>query len=140
MGKNIVNMKNILINGGAGFIGSNLAHYLQSNYPNANIIIFDCFRNDELLSNGNLLSYGHYKNLIGFKGEVICGNINNKDDLEALNKYNFDFTSIGFPPNINFVVDGEAIRIKGSHNITNKSTKKAVGTILGSYKNLLLDK
>jgi ADP-L-glycero-D-manno-heptose 6-epimerase len=85
------NNKNILITGGAGFIGSNLAHYLQSNYPNANIIIFDCFRNDELLSNGNLLSYGHYKNLIGFKGEVICGNINNKDDLEALNKYNFDF-------------------------------------------------
>ena len=59
--------------------------------------------------------------------------------VATLNKYNFDFGSIGFPPNINFVVDGESIRIKGSHNIANKSTKKAVGTILASYKNLLLD-
>ena len=85
------NNKNILITGGAGFIGSNIAFHLQSNYPNAKIAIFDCFRNEESLPNGNPLSYGHYKNLIGFNGGVICGNINNKDDLEALNNYNFDF-------------------------------------------------
>jgi ADP-L-glycero-D-manno-heptose 6-epimerase len=85
------NNKIILITGGAGFIGSSIAFYLQDNYPDVSIIIFDCFRNNELLPNGNLLSYGHYKNLIGFKGEVICGNINSKDDLSLLSNYKFDY-------------------------------------------------
>ena len=83
--------KTILITGGAGFIGSNLAFYFQNNYPNSQVIVFDCFRNDEVFSNGNPLSYGHYKNLIGFKGDVICGNINKKNDLILLNNYKFDY-------------------------------------------------
>ena len=85
------NNKTILITGGAGFIGSNLAFYFQDNYPGSNIIVFDCFRSELTFSNGNLQSFGHYKNLIGFKGIVICGNINNKDDLLLLKKYNFDY-------------------------------------------------
>ena len=83
--------KTILITGGAGFIGSNLAFYFQDHYPNSQVVVFDCFRNDEVFSNGNPLSYGHYKNLIGFKGDVICGNINNKTDLILLNNYKFDY-------------------------------------------------
>ena len=83
--------KTILITGGAGFIGSNLAFYFQDNYPNSQVVVFDCFRNDEVFSNGNPISYGHYKNLIGFKGDVICGNINNKTDLLLLNNYKFDY-------------------------------------------------
>lgn len=85
------NFKTILITGGAGFIGSNLAFYLQENYPDAKIIIFDCFRNELTFSNGNLQSFGHYKNLIGFKGDVICGNINQKSDLALLSEYCFDY-------------------------------------------------
>ena len=85
------NNKTILITGGAGFIGSNLAFYFQANFPKSKVTIFDCFRNDETFNNGNLKSFGHYKNLIGFRGEIISGNINNKDDLGLLNKYNFDF-------------------------------------------------
>jgi len=85
------NNKTILITGGAGFIGSNLAFYFQDNYPDSNIVVFDCFRSELTFSNGNLQSFGHYQNLIGFKGIVISGNINNKNDLLLLEKYKFDF-------------------------------------------------
>ena len=85
------NNKTILITGGAGFIGSNLVFYFQENFPNAKIVIFDCFRNEDLFSNGNLKSYGHYKNLIGFKGDLICGNLNSKADLSKIKQYDFDF-------------------------------------------------
>ena len=85
------NDKTILITGGAGFIGSNLAFYFQENYPKSNIVVFDCFRSEEVLPNGNLKSFGHYKNLIGFNGNVVCGNINNKNDLSILSDYKFDY-------------------------------------------------
>ena len=85
------NNKTILITGGAGFIGSNLAFYFQDNYPDCNIVVFDCFRSEALFSNGNLQSFGHYKNLIGFKGDIICGDINNKADLGILSDYKFDY-------------------------------------------------
>lgn len=85
------NQKTILITGGAGFIGSNLAFYFQENFPEAEIIIFDCFRDNQTFSNGNLKSFGHFQNLIGFKGRIVCGNINNKDDLSRLNAHKFDF-------------------------------------------------
>ncbi len=84
--------KTILITGGAGFIGSNLAFYFQKNHPKAKLVILDCFRNGETLSNGNLKSFGHFKNLLGFKGEVIFGDINNKNLLLSLEvNYKFDY-------------------------------------------------
>jgi len=85
------NHKTILITGGAGFIGSNLAFYFQDNYPNATVVIFDCFRSETTFANGNLQSFGHYKNLIGFNGDVVCGNIINKADLALLDDYQFDY-------------------------------------------------
>ena len=81
------NKKTVLITGGAGFIGSNLALYFQQNYPECKIIVFDIFRDESLFSNGNLKSFGHFKNLIGFKGDVICGDINSSNDLNLLKKY-----------------------------------------------------
>lgn len=84
--------KTILITGGAGFIGSNLAFYFQENHPEAKIIVLDTFRSGETLSNGNLRSFGHFKNLIGFRGEVISGDINDKDVLLNLElNYKFDY-------------------------------------------------
>ncbi|MGB6328769.1 MAG: ADP-glyceromanno-heptose 6-epimerase [Halarcobacter sp.] len=86
------NNKNILITGAAGFIGSSLCFYFQNNYPKANIIALDSFRNSETFSNGNLKSFGHFKNLLGFKGQVISGNINDKELIKDLEEnFNFDY-------------------------------------------------
>lgn len=84
--------KNILITGGAGFIGSALAFYFQENHPKANIYVLDCFRNDETFPSGNLKSLGHFKNLMGFKGHTICENINNTKAIsELFEKIKFDY-------------------------------------------------
>jgi len=84
--------KTILITGGAGFIGSNLAFYFQENHPKAKVVVLDSFRSGETLSNGNLKSFGHFKNLLGFNGEVISGDINDKKLLKNLeNNYRFDY-------------------------------------------------
>jgi len=84
--------KTILITGGAGFIGSNLAFYFQHNHPEAKVVVLDSFRSGETLSNGNLKSFGHFKNLIGFDGEVISGDINDKELLAHLERdYKFDY-------------------------------------------------
>lgn len=85
------NNKTILITGGAGFIGSNLAFYFQEYFPDTHIVVFDIFRSEATFSNGNLQSFGHYKNLIGLHGDIICGDLNSKDDLSQLNAYNFDY-------------------------------------------------
>lgn len=82
---------NILITGGAGFIGSNIAKYLNKYHPNAKVVIFDKFRSGATFPNGNLTSLGHFKNLLDFKGEIIIGDLANPSDLARLNDYKFDF-------------------------------------------------
>ncbi len=71
----------VLITGGAGFIGSNIAKALKEKHPHWDIYILDNF------------SSGHFKNLIGFKGEVIAGDIRDKDLWEYL-KMHFTFDVI----------------------------------------------
>jgi len=85
------NNKTILITGGAGFIGSNLAFYFQEHYPKATIVVFDKFRNEETFANGNLKSFGHFKNLLGFNGLVISGDLTHSEDLKKLEDFKFDY-------------------------------------------------
>lgn len=73
------NAMQILITGGAGFIGSNLAKELQKRYPEAEIIVLDNFES------------GNFENLINFKGELITGDITDKGFWDYLgNLYRFD--------------------------------------------------
>ncbi len=53
-------MRNILVTGGAGFIGSNLTLALQERYPDARIVVVDDFRS------------GDFRNLRGFRGEMVA--------------------------------------------------------------------
>ncbi len=85
------NNKNILITGGAGFIGSNIAFYLQHNHPHANIVVFDKFQSNDYFPSGNYSALGHFKNLIGFKGQTIAGNIINATDLQQLTGIKWDY-------------------------------------------------
>ncbi|MBR2112955.1 MAG: NAD-dependent epimerase/dehydratase family protein [Helicobacter sp.] len=81
--------KNILITGGAGFIGSNLALYFQKHHPGANVCVFDKFRDDTYFPSGNPTSLGHFKNLLDFRGEVIVGDLTK--DLNKLKGRDFDY-------------------------------------------------
>ena len=55
--------KHVVITGGAGFVGSNLVHEVAKRYPEAEITVVDDFRS------------GHFKNLEGFKGDVIAAEL-----------------------------------------------------------------
>lgn len=69
----------ILITGGAGFVGSNIALYLKDTYPQYDIIAFD-----------NLKRRGSELNLIDFKHkgiEFIHGDIRNAEDLDAISGF-----------------------------------------------------
>ncbi len=72
-------MKNILITGAAGFIGSNLALALQVKYPDAYIVGIDDF------------SSGDYKNLQGFKGEIAAFDMSNPIVLTYFSGIKWDY-------------------------------------------------
>ena len=55
--------KHVVVTGGAGFIGSNLVHEVARRFPGADLTVVDDFRS------------GYFKNLEGFKGDVIAGDL-----------------------------------------------------------------
>ena len=54
---------NLLVTGGAGFIGSNLVLELQEQYPKARLTVIDDFRS------------GDFENLAGYRGDFIAENL-----------------------------------------------------------------
>jgi ADP-L-glycero-D-manno-heptose 6-epimerase len=60
-------MRNILVTGGAGFIGSNLTLTLQEKYPEAQIVVVDDFRS------------GDFRNLQGYRGDFVAADVSRLD-------------------------------------------------------------
>jgi ADP-L-glycero-D-manno-heptose 6-epimerase len=71
-------MKNILVTGGAGFIGSNLVLRLQEKFPQADIVVVDDFRS------------GEFKNLQGFRGDFVTGDVSRLDWEKQFRDRTFD--------------------------------------------------
>ena len=74
-----LNGKTILITGGAGFIGSNLALHIEQHFPHCKVVVFDAF------------VLGHFQNLQNFRGECVAGDIAQPGDLRRLDAYRFDY-------------------------------------------------
>jgi ADP-L-glycero-D-manno-heptose 6-epimerase len=71
-------MQNILVTGGAGFIGSNLTLALQAQHPQARIVVVDDFRS------------GDFRNLRGFRGDFVAADISRLDWAAQFKGLDFD--------------------------------------------------
>jgi len=69
---------NLVITGGAGFIGSNLTLALQEKFPDAHLTVIDDFRS------------GDFKNLKGYRGDFVAQNLANLDWHEQFGDKTFD--------------------------------------------------
>mgnify|MGYP001773370391 CR=1 FL=1 len=69
----------VLVTGGAGFIGSNIAKEIERRFERSKVYVLDNF------------SSGNFKNLLSFKGEVITGDIRDARLWEwMIKEYEFD--------------------------------------------------
>lgn len=82
-------MKNILVTGGAGFIGSNFAHYMLTHHDNYNIVVYD-----------KLTYAGNLDNLIAIIDDprfvFIQGDICDRPEVEAAVRANQIDTIVNF--------------------------------------------
>lgn len=72
----MIKYKNIIVTGGAGFIGSNFVHYVYNNFPNVHITILD-----KLTYAGN---QNNVKSILGDRVELIVGDIMDKELIDRL--------------------------------------------------------
>src|SRR5438552_14173317 len=69
---------NLLVTGGAGFIGSNLTLTLQEKFPDTRLTVIDDFRS------------GAFKNLRGYRGDFVAQNLATLDWREQFGDEKFD--------------------------------------------------
>jgi ADP-L-glycero-D-manno-heptose 6-epimerase len=69
---------NLIVTGGAGFIGSNLALALQEKFPTARLTVIDDFRS------------GDFKNLLGYEGDFVAANLATLDWQQQFGGKKFD--------------------------------------------------
>src|SRR5436190_17674413 len=69
---------NLIVTGGAGFIGSNLTLALQEKFPEAHLTVIDEFRS------------GNFKNLAGYRGDFVAQNLATVDWQEQFGTEKFD--------------------------------------------------
>jgi len=69
---------NLIVTGGAGFIGSNLTLALQEKFPDARLTVIDDFRS------------GNFKNLAGYRGDFVAQNLARLDWREQFGDEKFD--------------------------------------------------
>ena len=69
---------NLIVTGGAGFIGSNLTLALQEKFPDARLTVIDDFRS------------GNFKNLAGYRGDLVTQNLATLDWQEKFGDERFD--------------------------------------------------
>ena len=69
---------NLIVTGGAGFIGSNLTLTLQEKFPDAKLTVADDFRS------------GDFKNLAGYEGDFVAQNLATLDWREQFGEEKFD--------------------------------------------------
>ena len=72
----MIKYKNIIVTGGAGFIGSNFVHYVYNNFPNVHITILD-----KLTYAGN---QNNVKSILGDRVELVVGDIMDKELIDKL--------------------------------------------------------
>ncbi|WP_267523213.1 ADP-glyceromanno-heptose 6-epimerase [Campylobacter sp. MG1] len=74
----------IVITGGAGFIGSNLANELCKNHE---VLVIDNFDNGEKYENNKRKYFGTFNNLLEFNGLIYTANLLDDDFYETIDKF-----------------------------------------------------
>ncbi len=116
-------MKNILVTGGSGFIGSNLTLELQSRYPQAQITVLDDFRG------------ASFKNLLGFKGDFLPFNVADPEWLKSVQEKPFDVIFHLASITDTTVLDEKKMmfdNVEGFRNILNLALEKKADVIFAS--------
>ncbi len=116
-------MKNFLVTGGSGFIGSNIAMELQSRHPDAQITILEDFRSSS------------FKNILGFKGDVLAYDCSDKSWLAWAKGKNIDIIYHMAAITDTTILDEKKMmfdNIEGFRNILDLAVEKKAAVVYAS--------
>ncbi|MDP3920279.1 MAG: NAD-dependent epimerase/dehydratase family protein [Candidatus Omnitrophota bacterium] len=116
-------MKNVLVTGGSGFIGSNLTFELEKRYPEARLTVIDDFRGSS------------FKNLLGTQSDVLAYNVAERDWLEAVADKPFDVIFHLASITDTTILDEKKMmfdNVEGFRNILNLAVAKKADVVFAS--------